>query len=136
QMIKFYISFSRYPLPNWYAHNPLWLPLYLLMFLVLAGCVISGLLYDTSGSFFTLPMFELHGALASLIIFSSLLHIITVFLHDLKGKGAFISAMVNGFRYFHHAGMVAGEQGNGHESHAENQVISVSVDSIKKKGSE
>jgi len=40
QMIKFYLSLARFPLPSWYAHNPLWLPVYPVFYLVLAGCVI------------------------------------------------------------------------------------------------
>ena len=48
QMIKFYLSFARLPLPNWYAHNPLWKPVYLFMIIVLLGCVITGMLYDSN----------------------------------------------------------------------------------------
>jgi len=134
QMIKFYLSLARFPLPNWYAHNPLWLPVYPVFFLVLAGCVISGLLYNSSNIFFGNPMYELHGALAGLIVTFSIFHIAAVFLHDLKGKGACISAMVNGFRYFHYTGMNDGEGSNPQSKRSENQSVSISVDSIKKQG--
>ena len=130
QMIKFYLSLARFPLPNWYAHNPVWLPVYPVFFLVLAGSEISGLLYNSSHIFLRYPMAELHGALASLIVVFSTFHIVTVFLHELKGKGAFISAMVNGFRYFHYTGMNSGEGSNFQNKPSENQ--SISVDSIKK----
>jgi len=127
QMLKFYLSLARFPLPNWYAHNPFWLPIYPVMFFVLAACAISGLLYNSSHIFLQYPMYELHGALASLIIIFSIFHIVTAFLHDLKGKGAFISAMVNGYRYFHYTGLNDGE-----ESHSlHKQSVSISVDSIK-----
>ena len=132
QMIKFYLSLARFPLPNWYAHNPLWLPIYPLMFLVLAGCAFSGLWFNSSYIVFQQPMFELHGTLASLIIAFSIFHVVTVFLHDLKGKGAFISAMVNGFRYFHYSGQSNAEANNPLHKHSENQSIHISVDSIKK----
>ena len=128
QMIKFYLSFARFPLPNWYAHNPLWQPLYLLMFLVLAGCSVTGLLYDPSQIVLEYPMQKLHRDLANLIIIFSIFHIVTVFLHDLKGKGAFISAMVNGHRYFHFTGKNSAEE----NSSRENQSVYISVDSIKK----
>jgi len=126
QMIKFYLSLGRYPLPNWYAHNPLWLPIYPVFFLVLAGCLVSGLLYNTSQIVFGTPMYELHGALAGLIAAFSIIHIMTVFLHDLKGKGACISAMVNGFRYFHHTA-VSDKEGSDLSGK-----LTVSVESIKR----
>jgi hypothetical protein len=51
-----------------------------------------------------------------------------VFLHDLKGKGAYISAMVNGYRYFHIAA-----QNSEQESHSQvDKTVSVSVASIGK----
>ena len=131
QMIKFYISFARFPLPNWYAHNPFWLLIYPVLFLVLAGCGISGLLYDSPHTIFGQAMFELHGALASLIVIFTIAHIGAVFLHDLKGKGAFISAMVNGYRYFHYTGN--SEENNSQNEKSEKQFVSISVDSIKKK---
>ncbi len=101
QMIKFYLSLTRFPLPNWYAHNPLWLPLYLIVFIVLAACLITGLMYDSPKNIVGFTMVKLHSTLASAVIIFSIAHIASVFLHDLKGKGAFISAMVNGHRYFH-----------------------------------
>ena len=139
QMVKFYLSLARFPLPNWYAQNPLWLPVYPIFFLVLAGCAVSGLLYNTSHIFFGNPMYELHGALAGLIVTFSIFHIATVLLHDLKGKGAFISAMVNGFRYFHYTGLddkdvsnFPGAQSSGQQPGSQ----SISVDSIKKQAGE
>jgi Ni/Fe-hydrogenase 1 B-type cytochrome subunit len=126
EMIKFYLSLGRFPLPNWYAHNPLWLPIYPLFFLVLAGCLLSGLLYDTSYIVFGTPMSLLHAALAGLITAFTIFHIAAVFLHDLKGKGACISAMVNGFRYFHHTAVI---EKDGSDLSGK---LTVSVDSIKR----
>jgi Ni/Fe-hydrogenase 1 B-type cytochrome subunit len=127
QMVKFYLSLGRFPLPNWYAHNPLWLPVYSVFFLILAACSVTGLLYDSADIVFATPMYELHAALAGLIAAFSVFHIVAAFVHDLKGKGAFISAMVNGFRYFHyttasekHGGDLAGK-------------MMVSVKSIKRR---
>jgi Ni/Fe-hydrogenase 1 B-type cytochrome subunit len=126
QMIKFYLSLGRFPLPNWYAHNPLWTPIYPVFYLVLAGCLFSGLLYNSSQIVFGTPMYELHAALAGLITMFSIFHIVTVFLHDLKGKGACISAMVNGFRYFHHTA-VSDKEGSDLSGK-----MTVSVESIKR----
>ena len=136
QMIKFYLSLARFPLPNWYAHNPLWLPLYLIIFLVLAGASISGLLYDSPQILLGYPMHELHSALASLIIIFSLFHIATVFLHDLKGKGAFISAMINGHRYFHFTGQDSNIDKRSQKNQTEKKSVYISVDSIEKRPGE
>ena len=128
QMIKFYLSFARFPLPNWYAHNPLWLPVYPIFYLMLTGCIASGFLYNSSHIVFGQPIADLHNALSGLIIVFTLFHIVTVFLHDLKGKGAYISAMVNGYRYFHITA-----QNNEQESHSQiDKTVSVSVASIGK----
>ena len=127
QMIKFYLSFARLPLPNWYAHNPLWKPIYLFMIIVLLGCVITGLLYNSHFTWLGYSSTELHGALATIITVLSVAHIITAFLHDWKGKGAFISAIINGHRYFHYPS-------NNIEGKAETvktPAIHIAVDSIK-----
>jgi Ni/Fe-hydrogenase 1 B-type cytochrome subunit len=136
QMIKFYLSFARFPLPSWYAHNPLWLPIYPVLYIILAGCSVSGLLYNSAHVFFSSPMFELHAALAGLIATFTVFHIATVFLHDLKGKGAFISAMVNGFRYFHYSSFKDDEGHNSQSGQSGRQSVSISVDSIKKQGAD
>ena len=43
----------------------------------------------------------LHSWLGGVLALFTLLHVIAVFLHDLKGKGALVSAMISGWRYFH-----------------------------------
>jgi Ni/Fe-hydrogenase 1 B-type cytochrome subunit len=136
QMIKFYLSLTRSPLPNWYAHNPLWQPFYLLMFIVLAACSITGLLHDSPKIIGGFTMVKLHSALTSMIIILSIAHIASVFLHDLKGKGAFISAMVNGHRYFHFTNQKNQNEHKPREAPGEMQVkkksVYISTDSIKK----
>ena len=127
QMIKFYLSFARMPLPNWYAHNPLWKPIYLLMVIVLSACVITGMLYDSNLTLLGTSSSKLHGVLATIITVLSVAHIITVFLHDLKGKGAFISAIINGHRYFHYPSNNKVEQ----SKIVETPSIHIAVDSIK-----
>jgi len=136
QMIKFYLSLTRFPLPNWYAHNPLWMPLYLLMFFVLAACSITGLLHDSAKIIFGFTMVKLHSALASMIIIFTITHIASVFLHDLKGKGAFISAMVNGHRYFHFTNQKNRNEHSPGEAQGKMQVekqsVYISASNIKK----
>ncbi len=132
QMIKFYLSFGRFPLPNWHAHNPLWLPLYLIMFLVLAGGTISGLLYDSTQSIAGYSIDVLHRNFACIIIIFSLFHIVTALLHELKGKGAFISAMINGYRYFHLTGQDNAINNPSQKNQTEKKSVTISVDNIKK----
>lgn len=130
QMLLFYLSFARAPLPNWFAHNPLWRQVYPLVWLVLLACAFSGLYYNTSSTFLGLSMFGWHAALASILLGFSVLHVLAVFLHDLKGKGAGISGIISGYRYFH----VEGREGGGKSAPASGKVsiTHVSIDSIQK----
>ena len=127
QTVKFYLSFARLPLPNWYAHNPLWKPIYLFIIVVLLGCVITGMIYNPDLTLLGYSSTELHGALATIIIVLSVAHVITAFLHDLKGKGAFISAIINGHRYFHYSS----NNKSGETKKVETSAIHIAVDSIK-----
>lgn len=129
QTFKFYVTLARFPLPNWYAHNPLWKLLYPLLFILLAGCLLTGIFqnapYRVAG--YAIP--ELHKQLAQIITLFVVVHIVTSFLHDLKGKGAFISAMINGYRYFH---MENQDIGNTKTS-SEDSAIYIPIESIKKR---
>ena len=102
QTLKFYFSFTRSPLPGWHAHNPLWKPLYLLLLVLLALSAVSGLMLGNHDFLVGMSMRQLHLWLAGIITVLSLAHIATVLLHDWKAKGAFVSAMINGHRYFHY----------------------------------
>lgn len=99
ELLRFYASFGRMPLPAWYAHNPLWGPIYLLLFAALAVQVLSGLaigrlLIDG------VSLTGLHGGLATGIAIFTLLHLLAVVLHELGGEGGDVSAMLNGKRVF------------------------------------
>lgn len=128
QMIKFYISFARFPLPSWYAHNPFWLPLYILLYFVLAICLVTGLWTGTGTMIAGISIHKLHSVSSGFIIIFSLFHIVTAFLHDLKGKGAYISGMISGSRYFHIDKQMNADQLNikGNDS------VYVSMDSLEK----
>ena len=122
QTLKFYVSLGRLPCPDWYAFNPVWQPLYLLMIVILLLTSISGYLI---GSYmfpfgFTLP--QIHSFLATLILYFTLAHIVFALLHDIKGKGGQISAMLNGYKYFHIK-----------DKPAQPEPTSVSLDSLLKK---
>ncbi|MBU1725042.1 MAG: cytochrome b/b6 domain-containing protein [Gammaproteobacteria bacterium] len=130
QMLLFYLSFARFPLPNWYAHNPFWRQIYPLVLLILLLCAITGLYYNTANTFLGMSMFGWHAALAGIILGVTVAHLLAVFLHDLKGKGAGISGMISGYRYFHVEGRDKG--GNGTPVVNKSSVVHVSIDSIRK----
>ena len=96
-----YLTLGKVPLPRWYAHNPLWGPLYLVFFVLMTIQIISGLLLmnhvtlvgDTS-------VRSLHLLGFQITLGFSLLHILAVFVHDLKGTGSDVSAMISGQRIF------------------------------------
>jgi Ni/Fe-hydrogenase 1 B-type cytochrome subunit len=122
QTLKFYLSFTRLSLPGWYAHNPLWKPFYLLVLLALAASAATGLIMDTQDFLLGFSVNRLHRSLAVFITLFTGLHILTTLLHDWKGKGAFISAIINGHRYFHYRDVT--DTGN------EDTAVHISVASI------
>jgi Ni/Fe-hydrogenase 1 B-type cytochrome subunit len=100
-VLKFYLTLGKAPLPKWYSHNPLWGPLYLVLFFFLLLSAISGLLLLKELSMIgTLSMRDLHHLCYLVIGVFTLLHIPAVFSHDLAGKGSDISGMINGHRIF------------------------------------
>ena len=89
-MLRFYLTGTRSPLPAYYAHNPLWGPVYLILYLLLSLQAISGLL--------GLQVWHLQGC--RLIAALTLVHLVAVFLHDWKGTGSEVSAMISGHKIF------------------------------------
>jgi Ni/Fe-hydrogenase 1 B-type cytochrome subunit len=99
-VLKYYFSLGRSPLPNWYAHNPLWGPLYLLLFLFLLIQILSGTLQQSHPYLGMVNLHDIHTIGAYVISVFTVLHILAVFVHDLGGSGSDISAMINGHRIF------------------------------------
>ena len=83
--------------------------------------------YDSDYTLFGYSPAMLHATLATTIFVLSVAHIVTAFVHDWKGKGAFISAIINGHRYFHYENTDFA----GKTKTAETPVIHVSADSGK-----
>ena len=99
-VLKYYFSLGRSPLPNWYAHNPLWGPIYLLLFLFLLMQIISGAFQQSHPYLGMVNLHDIHIIGAYVITGFTVVHVIAVFLHDLGGSGSDISAMINGHRIF------------------------------------
>lgn len=100
EMLRFYLSFAKMPLPKWYAHNPLWAPVYALSLIVMGLLVLSGYFMDEQPFFAGFYLPDTHSFTASLMGFFVILHVISVFLHDLRGTGSDISAIISGYRIF------------------------------------
>lgn len=100
EMVKFYITFARFPLPEWFAHNPFWRPIYLLVLIWILVVALSGFLHDSLFVFAGMSMAKLHRISSEYLAIFVLFHILTVFLHDWKGKVARISAMISGKAFF------------------------------------
>lgn len=101
QMLKFYLSLGRLPLPNWFAHNPFWQPVYLAFPILIMLTGLTGLLHDYSTLWIGYLPSDWHALAAKLMGFLALAHVFAVILHDWRGKAATISSMLNGYRYFH-----------------------------------
>lgn len=110
-MLIFYVSLGRAPLPGYYGHNPLWGPVYLLIFGVLGSAIATGLVLAWADPTllpslkatpywrgYTLP--EWHTGMALTVGGFSVLHVLSVFLLDARGTASEISAMVNGHKIF------------------------------------
>jgi Ni/Fe-hydrogenase 1 B-type cytochrome subunit len=90
QTLRFYLTGGRSPLPSYYAHNPLWGPIYLALFAVLAMQGLTGLF----------GLMDFHRRGLPIISGFVALHVLAAFLHDWKGHGSDVSAMINGHRVF------------------------------------
>jgi len=123
QMFLFYLSFGKMSLPKWYAHNPIWKLVYFLIFIVLFLQILTGMNRDAHPIVLGLYLPGVHEFLASIILGFTVLHIVAVVLHDLKGTTSDVSAMINGHKIF-----VVQK----HESPENPVVHPVSLDQLKK----
>ncbi|WP_457669939.1 cytochrome b/b6 domain-containing protein [Thiolapillus sp.] len=101
KVLRAYLSLGKIPLPKWYAHNPLWAPVYLLLFVVLWLQIASGLLLLNQVTLIgDLSLRQMHVLGFQTLALFTLLHLSASFFHDAKGSGTDISAMINGHRFF------------------------------------
>lgn len=97
----FYLTLGKAPLPRWYAHNPFWKPLYVLMYLALLGQVATGGLMESDSLLvmgFYVP--SVHATFASVVGVLVTFHVVAVMLHDYRGDAADISGIINGYRHY------------------------------------
>lgn len=99
-MLRFYVTMGKAPQPKWYAHNPLWAPVYLLVLIILVVQALTGLLMQTHPVIWGFYLPSVHDFWATVILVFTCLHVVAVVLHDAKGATADVSAMINGYRIF------------------------------------
>jgi len=105
EVARFYSALSRAPLPGYYAHNPLWAPLYLVAFALLAVQATTGLMLEfpflQAVAHADEPaLLRLHGRLMEWILVWSVFHVVAAVLHDWRGQGSDVSALISGYRIF------------------------------------
>jgi len=123
---RFYLSLGRSPMPGWYAQNPLWKPVYLAVYVALIMLVATGAVMSDTPIVLGFYLPSVHVLWAQAVLWFSVLHIASVFMHDYKNQTTDISAMVNGYRLFM---LDSKEDGPG----ANDAIQMISLDSLKKR---
>ena len=100
ETLRFYLTLGKLPLPRWYAHNPLWKPLYLAFYLLLIVMVLSGWLRLQHPMLLGLYLPDIHTVGAAVLAWWTLLHLVAVVMHDYHGSAADASSIINGHRLF------------------------------------
>jgi Ni/Fe-hydrogenase 1 B-type cytochrome subunit len=98
--LRFYLSLGQAPVPRAFAQNPLWKPLYLVVYVGLALQLLTGSLMPERPVLWGFYLPSVHSFWAQALLWFGLAHIAAVALHDLRGKTADVSAMINGYRLF------------------------------------
>lgn len=98
--LRFYLSFGKAPLPGWYAHNPLWKPVYLAIYPVLIILAATGAALPDVDVVIGFYLPSVHAFWAQFVLWFTAMHLVSVVMHDYKKQTADISAMVNGCRVF------------------------------------
>ena len=99
QHLRFYLSLGKSELNGWFAHNPFWGPIYLLMFTLGLLLLLTGW---SIGRFYIpgLSLTGIHSISAGMLLVITVAHIIAAILHDSRLDTTSISAMLSGNRYF------------------------------------
>jgi len=105
EVLRFYSSLGRTPLPGYYAHNPFWAPLYLVLFALLVTAAATGLALEFPFVRSVARVDEpaalaLHAQLMEWVAAWCVFHVGTAILHDWRGQGSDTSALISGYRIF------------------------------------
>ena len=118
EMFRFYLAFGRREMPGFYAYDPVWAIIYLVLFAVLAAQVFTGFAIASQGLRLGMGLSlegltAWHTRLAVVIAWISGLHVASVLLREIRGRGYEVSSMLHGYRLFgrERGDMVDGSQG-------------------------
>ena len=100
QTLLFYLTMAKQPLPGWYAHNPLWKLIYLLLYIIILLMLFSGVMMQSHPIVMGFYLPGVHAFWADFVAGFVFLHLIALFVHDYYAKTTDMSAMINGFRIF------------------------------------
>jgi len=100
QTLLFYLTLGKQPLPNWYAHNPLWKMVYVFWYVILLLSAASGALMEDTPVVLGFYLPSVHEFCATMVLWLTGLHLISLFEHDYYAKTTDVSAMINGYRLF------------------------------------
>ncbi len=101
QVLRSYLTLGKIALPKWYAHNPFWAPLYLLLFAILLLQIFTGLALQQQITLLGgISLRSVHIWGYELLLGFTLLHIAASFFHEINGSGSDISAIISGYRIF------------------------------------
>ncbi len=109
----FYLTLGKAPLPGWYAHNPLWKPVYLAIYFALIILAASGAAMPDVDIVIGFYLPSVHAFWAQFVLWFTVMHIASALMHDYKKQTSDISAMVNGCRVFPDEASGAARPGTG-----------------------
>ena len=105
EMLRFYLSWGRRRPPAYFSHDPVWALVYPAFFLLLGLQVSNGLAIHYQGlrQLSGLGLEDLsqwHGRFGLWLAWFAGLHVASVLLREVRGKGCEVSAMLHGHRIF------------------------------------
>lgn len=101
ELLAFYFSLGKRPLPHWHSKAALWSLLYLIMFGLMALLILTGIMQNNQDSFLGFVLLKTHLDLGRWLVYLVGFHILAAILHDAKSLNANISAIINGHRTIH-----------------------------------
>ncbi len=105
EMLRFYLAFGRRESPGFYAHDPLWAMIYPLLFLLLGVQLLTGFGISSQGfrqvtGLSIDGLASWHALVAVPVAWIAGLHVASVLLREIRGKGYEVSSMLHGHRIF------------------------------------
>ncbi len=98
--LRFYLTLGKTEIKGWYAHNPLWGPVYLFILFFSLLMVFSGFAIGRIYLGSQISLSGIHAFGAAVFLLFTVLHLFAVVLHDGRAEATGVSAMLSGNKYF------------------------------------